>query len=149
MDLGNLSDLKEMAVAPSSVFRMKLYPEDGVVPKNASDESRNKYFVILGKDENDDFIALSLINININENLKLRIGAYQHQIKSSDYAFLNGTNRYVDCYDIKEIKKEKVMESATYEGFLNQEDMDAVIKLANKSPIISDAKLKQYQIFKR
>jgi hypothetical protein len=52
MEIGELHPLKEMAVKPGSVFRMRFYPQDGVVPKDVIDTSRDKYFVILGK--NDD-----------------------------------------------------------------------------------------------
>ena len=87
MEIGELRPLKEMAVKPGSVFRMRFFPQDGIVPKDAGDASRDKYFVIIGKNNEGDFVALSLINTEINENLKQRIGAFQYQISSSDYGF--------------------------------------------------------------
>ena len=61
-----------MVVKPGSVFRMRFFPQDGIVPKDASDTWRDKYFVILGKNDEGDFVALSLINTEINEHLKQR-----------------------------------------------------------------------------
>lgn len=74
MEIGELRPLKEMAVKPESVFRMRFYPQDGVVPKDANDSSSDKYFV---------------------KNPKQRIGVFQYQINK--YYFLNGKNRFADC----------------------------------------------------
>lgn len=148
MEIGELRLLKGMAVSPGSVFRMKFYPDDGVVPKNENDSSRDKYFVILGKDEEGGFVALSLINTEINENLKRRIGSFQYRISSANYDFLNGKDRFVDCYDMKEVTSVRIMDQDDYAGLINETDLNAVIKLVNDSPIVSVAKLKRFEIFK-
>ena len=127
---------------------MKFYPDDGVVPKNENDSSRDKYFVILGKDEEGGFVALSLINTEINENLKRRIGSFQYRISSANYDFLNGKDRFVDCYDMKEVTSVRIMDQGDYAGLINETDLNAVIKLVNDSPIVSVAKLKRFEIFK-
>ena len=146
MEIGELRPLKEMAVKPGSVFRMRFFPQDGIVPKDVSDTSRDKYFVILGKNDEGDFVALSLINTEINENLKQRIGAFQYQISSTDYDFLNGRDRFVDCYDMKEVASERIVNQGNYAGLISQADMNAIIKLVNGSPIVSVAKLRRYGI---
>ena len=147
MEIGELHPLKEFTVKPGSVFRMRFYPQDGVVPKNENDISRDKYFVILGKDGEGGYVALSLINTKINENLKQRIGAYQYQISSSNYDFLNGKDRFVDCYDMKEVASERIVNQGDYAGLINDADMNTIIKLVNESPIVSVAKLRQYGIY--
>ncbi len=138
--------MKEMAVKPGSVFRMRFYSQDGVVPKDVKDTSRDKYFVILGKNDDGNYVALSLINTEINENLKQRIGAFQYQINSSDYEFLNGKDRFVDCYDMKEVASERIIDQGDYAGLISEADMNAIIKLVNYSPIVSVAKLRRYGI---
>ena len=138
--------MKEMAVKSGSVFRMRFFPQDGIVPKDAGDSSRDKYFVILGKNNEGDFVALSLINTEINENLRQRIGAFQYQISSSDYVFLNGKDRFVDCYDMKEVASERIIDQGDYAGLISEADMNAIIKLVNDSPIVSVAKLRRYGI---
>lgn len=110
MDLGSIGSLKELSIRPGSVFYMRFYTEDNVVPKFAGDGHRDKYFVILGKDSDGSYIALSLINSEINSNLKSRIGLYQHQIKQEDYYFLQGKDRFVDCYSIKEVSASRILE---------------------------------------
>lgn len=76
MDLGSIGSLKELSIRSGSVFYMRFYPEDNVVPKFAGDGHRDKYFVILGKDSDGLYIALSLINSEINSNLKSRIEVF-------------------------------------------------------------------------
>ncbi len=147
MEIGELRPLKEMAVKPGSVFRMRFYPQDGIVPKDSGDTSRDKYFIILGKDNQGGYVALSLINTAINENLKQRIGAFQYQISSSDYEFLDGKDRFVDCYDMKEVASERIIEQGDYAGLISETDLKAIIKLVNDSPIVSVAKLKRYEIY--
>ena len=52
MNLGDFSSqLKGLSITPGSVFRMILFPKDGVTPKNEGDKSRTKYFVVIGKDK--------------------------------------------------------------------------------------------------
>lgn len=147
MEIGELHPLKVLAVKPGSVFRMRFYPQDGVVPKDEGDTSRDKYFVILGKNDDGNYVALSLINTEINENLKQRIGAFQYQISSSNYDFLNGKDRFVDCYDMKEVASERIVEQGDYAGLISETDLKAIIKLVNGSPIVSVAKLKRYVIY--
>lgn len=146
MEIGELRPLKEMAVKPGSVFRMRFFPQDGIVPKDANDTSRDKYFVILGKEGEGGYVALSLINTEINEHLKQRIGAFQYQISSTDYDFLNGRDRFVDCYDMKEVASERIINQGDYAGLISEADMNAIIKLVNDSPIVSVAKLRRYGI---
>ncbi len=147
MEIGELHPLKVLAVKPGSVFRMRFYPQDGIVPKDANDTSRDKYFVILGKNDDGNYVALSLINTEINENLKQRIGAFQYQISSSNYGFLNGKDRFVDCYDMKEVASERIVNQGDYAGLISETDLKAIIKLVNGSPIVSIAKLKRYAIY--
>lgn len=147
MEIGELHPLKELAVKSGSVFRMRFYPQDGVVPKDESDTSRDKYFVILGKDSEGGYVALSLINTEINENLKKRIGVFQYQIDSSNYDFLNGKDRFIDCYDMKEVASERIVNQGDYAGLISETDMKAIVKLVNDSPIVSVAKLRRYGIY--
>ena len=53
------------------VIRMKLTPEEGITPKNEGDDSRNKYFIVLGKTNDGKLIGFVVINSQINQNLSL------------------------------------------------------------------------------
>ena len=62
MELKDCNALKHLAVHVGSVFKMTLYPEDKVTPKNPGDISRDKYFVVIGKTEDSLVVGSLLIN---------------------------------------------------------------------------------------
>lgn len=146
MALGDIDVLKALSVEPGSVFRMELFPTDGVVPKDNNDDSRYKYFIIIGKNAAGNYIALTLINTDINPKLQNIIGPYQHMIFASEYPFLNGRDRYVDCYKIKEVTTERVINEAEYIANVSNSFLEEVRKLAISSPTISQATIDQYSL---
>lgn len=146
MGLGDLSELKSLAIKVGSVFKMTMYPEDKVTPKKEGDVSRDKYFVIIGKTEDSVVIGSLLINTNINSRLFNVIGPYQHRLSPASYSFLNGKERYISCYEIKKFSTERILEKAVYIGIIGQEDLDASIELAKKSPINDKRTLKMFNL---
>ena len=145
MDLGGLSEtLKSLAIEVGYVFKMTFYPEDGVTPKSKGDTSRDKYFVILGKDEEKVTVGNVLINSDINPSLAHVIYASQLCIYPEDYPFLGDKYRYVDCYQIKEISIERIQAEAQYIGMLNEEDIQKAKDLVRNSPAIPAAVLKKF-----
>lgn len=146
MNLSELDGLKELTVNRGSVYRMRFYPSDGVKPKNPEDTFRDKYFVILGKDNEGVIVALSLINTDINEKLFNRIGPYQYMLCKSDYSFLKGKDRYVDCYQFKDISALRIVRFGEYIGTLNNRDLSEVLKLVALSPTAVPARLHKYSI---
>ncbi|MBQ6069993.1 MAG: hypothetical protein IJK84_10870 [Bacteroidales bacterium] len=144
MELGDNKTLKALTVQPGSVYRMRFYPSDGVTPKNAGDTFRDKYFVILGKDAEGNYVALSLINTEINDNLKSVIGPWQYSIAAADYGFLKGKDRFVDCYKMKETGVGRIVSDGEYIGIVSENDLEAIKKLVVGSPVASVAKMKQY-----
>ena len=98
MTLSDLEALKGLSIQRGSVYFMRFYPSDGVRPKNPGDKYRDKYFVILGKDDEGNLVALSLINTEINESLYNRICPYQHLLYSSDYSFLKGKDHELHLF---------------------------------------------------
>ncbi len=147
MKVGNLNSLKSLSIKAGCVFKMTLYPDDGVVPKKESDNSRTKYFVVLGKDENSILVGSVLINSAINATLINIIAEYQHCIYPSDYEFLMGKYRYVDCYKIKELNFDKIIDEVEFIGSINETDFSKIIKLVNKSPVNKPLTLKKFGIF--
>ena len=117
MNLGDFSSqLKGLSITPGSVFRMILFPKDGITPKNEGDISRTKYFVVIGKDKDSILVGSLLINSEVNANLINAIAPYQHCIYPEDYSFLGGKYRFIDCYRIKELQFNSIIESAEYIG---------------------------------
>lgn len=140
----DLEILKRMSLVPGSVFRMELFPEDGVTPKNEGDISRHKYFVVLGIDNGSILVGSVLINSEINSSLIRVIAPYQHCIYPEDYQFLNNKFRYVDCFLIKELPFDRIMESAEYIGIINDADLSKIKELAISSPANRPNILKRY-----
>lgn len=149
MELGGLSEaLKGLAIEVGCVFKMTFYPEDGVTPKSKGDTSRDKYFVILGKDSDNVTVGNVLINTDINPNLAHVIYASQLCIYPDVNPFLGDKHRYIDCYRIKEIPIERVKAEAQYIGILNESDLQKAKELVCKSPAIPVAVLKKYGLLK-
>lgn len=148
MNLGDFSSqLKGMSIQPGSVFKMTLFPKDGVTPKNEGDISRTKYFVVIGKDENSILVGSLLINSEVNIHMIHAIAPYQHCIYPKDYSFLGNKYRYIDCYRIKELQFDQIIESGEYIGTISKVDMDKVIDLANSSPVNKPLTLKKFGIY--
>ena len=59
---------------------------------------------------------------------------------------MNGKDRFVDCYDMKEVAAARIVDQGDYAGLISEADMNAIIKLVNDSPIVSVAKLRRYGI---
>ncbi len=143
--LGDFSkNLKTLSLKRGSVFKMELLPKDGVIPKNEGDKSRNKYFVVLGIDGNKVSVCSTLINTDINQKMFTWIAPYQHKILASDYEFLKGKDRYVDCFSFLEIDYDRILEAAEYKGTIKEEHMEEIIELLKTAPRVKANKLKKY-----
>lgn len=149
MKLGDFSArFKGMSIQPGSVFRMTLFPKDGVTQKNEGDKSRTKYFVVIGKDDESLLVGSLLINSDVNINLVRVIAPYQHCIYPEDYAFLGDKYRFIDCYRIKELSFERIVEDGDYIGTISSIDLNKAIELANASPVNKPLTLKKFGILK-
>ncbi len=147
MKLGGLDSLKRLSIEAGSVFKMVLYPSDGVVPKGVEDLSRTKYFVVIGKDEDSVLVGSLLINSEVNINLVQAIAPYQHCIYPDDYDFLGEKFRYIDCYRIKELDYRRILDEGAYIGKIGEYDWDAAIRLANASPVNKPMTLKKFGVY--
>lgn len=129
-----------------SVFKMVLTLDEGVKPKHPGDSDRTKYFVVLGSDDEGVVVGAVLINSQINPRLFSIIGPYQHLVKSLDYPFLSKPESYIDCYNIKEIKLERIFKESVFIGKLKDDDISAILSLAVSSPANKKAVLSRYHL---
>lgn len=149
MRLGDFSaQLKGMSIKPGSVFKMTLYPKDGVTPKNEGDKSRTKYFVVIGVDDNSILVGSLLINTDVNINLIHSIASFQLCIYPKDYSFLDGKYRYIDCYRIKELYFDQIIADGEYIGTISSNDLSKSIDLVNASPVNKPMTLKKFGVYK-
>ena len=68
----------------------------------------------------------------------------EYDIYPDKYPFLNKKYRFIDCYILREIKKERIIEEAEYIACLDDNDMDKVRQLLRSSPIIDKSTIEQY-----
>jgi len=136
-------ELRRRALEVGQVLRMEMFPEDSVRPKKGK-LSKEKRFVIIGKND-DKVVAALLINSEINENLYMKIGPYQHLILSDRYDFLDHDS-YVDGYLIREFDANRVIASADYLGSLTSEDVAESIQRAVASPQLKPYLIKRYKL---
>lgn len=136
-------ELRRRALEVGQVLRMEMFPEDAVRPKKGK-SSKEKRFVVIGKND-DKVVAALLINSNINENLFMQIGPYQHFISSERYDFLDHDS-YVDGYLIREFDATRVLVSAQYLGSLAPEDVEESIQRAVSSPQLKPYIIKRYNL---
>lgn len=102
----NISELIGSVVEEGDVYRMCLDGREGIVGKDGAG-SRNKFFVLIGKDSEGNAFGFFLINTNIYPSLP-EVRKQKHiKLLSENYDFLEGRDRYVDCSDFKIIKKER------------------------------------------
>ena len=149
MKLRDLAPLKGKLIKRGCIFRMTFYPSDGVTPKNPGDISRDKYFSILGVSTNKILVGSFLINTEINQSLYKLISPYQLRLKATDYDFLGGKDRYLDCFQLRKLEYPRILEEAQYVGELLEKDIEWAEHLANESRINSDDDLKEFGIFHR
>ena len=72
-------------------------------------------------------------------------------LKASDYDFLNGQDRYVDCSDFKKISKERfseVFSSNKMKGNINEEDLAAIKNAICSYENVSMKLLKRFGLVK-
>ena len=148
LDKGNqLQKLLIGAVEEGEVYRLKLSKEEGIVPKNAGDETRKKYFVVIGKDEQGNAIGFVLINSVINQHLPECRRKLHYLLKASEYDFLDNQDRYVDCSDFKKISKERFAElfsSGKMKGKIHEEDLVEIKRFICSYVNVSKNTLKRF-----
>ena len=69
------------------VYKIELSKADGIIPKNGYD-TRKKFFLVLGFDEQGNIYGGILFNSKINQNLPISIKDYHIPISAKSYPFL-------------------------------------------------------------
>ena len=143
----SLENLTSSQAEEGAVFRMHLGKNEGVKGKDVGDDGRNKYFVVLGHDSEENAIGLLLVDSVINPNLPKKRQNAHYKILAKNNAFLNGIDRYVDCSDFKQISKKRFSElfgQDKAKGKINSEDFEAIKKLTTGYEDVSPKILKRF-----
>ncbi len=133
--------MKPSEIKIGDVFRITMNKANGVVAK-PGDTSRDKYFVVLGFDDDGNVYGGVIFNSYININLPPFVQAMQHPVKGKDYEFLSHDS-YIDCSSIKAVKKNKLLKSSSL-GTLNTEDVSSVCEKIKHNSRISKIELKRF-----
>lgn len=127
-------------ISIGDVLLGEFFLSDGITPKNG-EPSRKKMLVILGRDDNDNYIC----GVVINSGIKNRDFTSQYPIKVSEYDFLVH-NSFINCdnllsIDIKRARNFKMI------GKINAFDLELVRKTVVESKVVKGKLKKKYNLF--
>lgn len=114
-----------------NVYRIKMNEKNGIKPK-PGDNSRNKYFIVLGIDHEGIVYGGVIINSKINPHIPMSIKKYHVPIECSRYSFLDHDS-FVDCSKLKTTTIEK-FGHWQFLGALLEEDVQLITATIQKSP---------------
>ena len=151
--MGSLGDLLKASdksslilnsICEGEVYLMTLTKEEGVKPKDPSDDSRNKYFIVIGKDKSGIAICAVLINTKINQNISQPLQNLHYPLKAATYEFLK-QNRFAYCGQIKIISKEAFSTQFRKPvGAIYESDLNLIKEAVTSSPITPKKDLKRF-----
>lgn len=126
------------------VHKIPLTQADGITPKDG-DASREKFFIILGFDNEGNVIGGVVINSNINYNLPPQISDYMLPVRKSQYPFLHHDS-FINCSHIITANRSK-FSSHTFRGNIDSQEMlGLIIGAVKESPTINKMQLKRFGI---
>ena len=110
--------------------------------------TRDKYFVIVGKKSNGDAIGLCLVNSNLDfykDNPAMQ--RFQYTLRQADYPQVLKKDSRLDCAQLYEMKSRKsVAVKAEVVGHLTDTDEKAVISLVSSCDFIDEHEKKVFRI---
>lgn len=131
LDDNSLKDIAKKTIKVGDVFRIKMDQRNGIIPKKG-DESRNKFFIVLGFDSEGNIYGGVIINSNINQRIPQAVKDWQMPIKCSKYAFLE-YDSFVDCSKLKSASADK-FSTWKYLGSVESEDVEIILGTIKESP---------------
>ncbi len=141
LDGDDAERILQSSIDVGDVFRINMGRETGIVPK-AGDESRNKFFIVLGFDNNGNAYGGVVINSKINSKIPYEAQILHMPISKDKYDFLT-YNSFVDCSELMVVKRDKVA-TWRYLGHIEEEDAELITETIKSSPFESEARLAQF-----
>lgn len=131
LDDNSLKDIAQNTIKIGDVFRIKMNRKNGIIPKQG-DDSRNKFFIVLGFDSEGNIYGGVIINSSINQRVPQAVKDWQMPIRCSKYTFLE-YDSFVDCSKLKCASIEK-FNTWKYLGSIELEDVELIIGAIKESP---------------
>lgn len=143
--LGDLADeLTQNSINIGDVHLLNLDQNNGITPKSG-DTTRNKFFIVLGFDNDGNVIGGLVINSKINYKLPPSVTDYQLPVSVQQFPFLEH-NSFINCSKIIVAKRSK-FNKTTYRGEIsNTEMMELIINTVKESPTVNKMQLKEFGI---
>lgn len=126
-----IKSITQKSIEIGNVYRIQMDKSNGITPK-PGDTSRNKFFVVLGFDEEGNIYGGVIINSNINQHVPDSVKDWQMPIKQSKYKFLD-YDSFVDCSKLKCTSIDK-FGKWQFIGTILQEDIKLIIGTIKESP---------------
>lgn len=127
----SIKSITQKSIEIGNVYRIQMDKSNGITPK-PGDTSRNKFFVVLGFDEEGNIYGGVIINSNINQRVPDSVKDWQMPIKQSKYKFLD-YDSFVDCSKLKCTSIDK-FGKWQFIGTILQEDIELIIGTIKESP---------------
>ena len=138
------NELLQSNINIGDVHLLNLDLTNGITPKN-DDATRNKFFIVLGFDNEGNVIGGLVINSKINYNLPSTVTDYQLPITIKQCPFLQH-NSFVNCSKIIVAKRTK-FNRGTYRGEIADDElMKLIIDTVKESPTVNKKQLKDFGI---
>lgn len=143
--LGDLADeLTQNSINIGDVHLLNLDQNNGITPKSG-DTTRNKFFIVLGFDNEGNVIGGLVINSKINYKLPPSVTDYQLPVSVQQFPFLEH-NSFINCSKIIVAKRSK-FNKTTYRGEISDtEMMELIINTVKESPTVNKMQLKEFGI---
>lgn len=143
--LGDLADkLTQNSINIGDVHLLNLDQNNGITPKSG-DTTRNKFFIVLGFDNEENVIGGLVINSKINYKLPPSVTDYQLPVSVEQFPFLEH-NSFINCSKIIVAKRSK-FNKTTYRGEISDtEMMELIINTVKESPTVNKMQLKEFGI---
>lgn len=143
--LGDTADkLTQNSINIGDVHLLSLDQNNGITPKSG-DITRNKFFIVLGFDNDGNVIGGLVINSKINYKLPPSVTDYQLPVSVEQFPFLEH-NSFINCSKIIVAKRSK-FNKTTYRGEISDtEMMELIINTVKESPTVNKMQLKVFGI---
>lgn len=143
--LGDSADkLTQNSINIGDVHLLNLDQNNGITPKSG-DTTRNKFFIVLGFDNEGNVIGGLVINSKINYKLPPSVTDYQLPVSVEQFPFLEH-NSFINCSKIIVAKRSK-FNKTTYRGEISDtEMMELIINTIKESPTVNKMQLKEFGI---
>lgn len=131
LDEHSVKSITKASIKIGNVYRIKMDERNGLKPK-PGDDSRNKFFIVLGFDSKGNIYGGVIINSNINQNIPQSMKDWHMPVKCSKYSFLKHDS-FIDCSKLKTTNFEK-FGRWQFLGVFSLDDVKLITDTVKNSP---------------